>query len=387
MPMWYTKLIYIVLLFIGLLFSILYDGIFSILLFIMLLLLPITQFCLVHHVRRQISVSLQVKQSEIGRENPQSLYCTLQNKSRLPLNYCRTTLELHNETAGETEQLELQLPLQGKFSATVSFQFSSQHCGKLHIRVKNCRVMDYLHLFSCLVRNHTTTDCVVIPSEQADGLTMQAATRTEQEESVIYDPNRPGDDNTELFGIREFQNTDNPKRIHWKRSSREENLFVKEYSRPIEKQFCILLDRSQPNGQLVTGAQIDAQMECAHALSCILLRQQVPLVLAWNTEETLQVQSISTMAQLQQCMIQILEEPPLPEPVSALQQLQESGFPVPYAMLFHIAHMEQLPETVASRCAGKQFHLLTGSQVQKQETVLPISMETLPAVLTTVCNA
>lgn len=387
MPMWYTKLIYIVLLFIGLLFSILYDGIFSMLLFLILLLLPVTQFCLVHYIRRKISVTLQVKQTEIGRGNAQPLYCTLQNKSRLPLNYCHTTLVLHNETAGEAEQLELQLPLQGKFSATVSFQFSSQHCGNLQIRVKSCRIMDYLHLFSCLVRNHTTANCVVVPAEQADGFTMQTANRTEQEESVIYDPNRPGDDNTELFSIREFQNTDNPKRIHWKRSSREENLFVKEYSRPMEKQFCILLDRSQPNKQPVTGSQIDAQMECAHALSCILLRQQVPLVLAWNTKETLQIQLISTMAQLQQCMIQILEEPPLSEPVSALQQLQESDLPIPYAMLFHIAHMEHLPETADSRCASKQLHLLTNLQVQKQDTVLPISMETLPAVLTAICNA
>ncbi len=385
--MWYTKLIYAVLIVIGLLFSILYDGIFSMLLFSILLLLPLTQFCLVHHVRRRLSVTLQVKQTEIGRGSPQQLYCTLQNKSRLPLNYCHTILELKNETAGEAEQLELQLPLQGNFSATVSFQFSSLHCGKLHIRVKSCRVMDYLHLFSCLVRRHTAVDCVVIPSERADGLQMQAANRSEQEESVIYDPNRPGDDNTELFGIREFQNTDNPKRIHWKRSSREENLFVKEYSRPMEKQYCILIDRSQPEGQLVTSAQVDAQMECAHALSCILLRQQVPLVLAWNTEQALQVKPISTSAQLQQCMTQILEEP-LQKPVSALQQLQESGFSVPYAMLFHIAHAVSLPDAAASLCcAGRQFHLLTNPQVQKQETVLPISIETLPAVLTAICNA
>ncbi len=386
--MWYTKLIYVILLIIGLLFSILYDGIFSMLLFGVLLLLPLTQFCLVHHVRRRLSVTLQVKQTEVGRNSPQQLYCTLQNKSRLPLNYCHTTLELKNETAGETEQLELQLPLQGNFAATVSFQFTSLHCGKLHIHVKSCRVMDYLHLFSCSVRKHTAADCVVIPSEQADGLIIQAANRSEQAESVVYDPNRPGDDNTELFGIREYQNTDNPKRIHWKRSSREETLFVKEYSRPMEKQYCILIDRSQPERQPVTGGQIDAQMECAHALSCILLRQQVPLVLAWNTEKSLEVQPVSTPAQLQQCMTQILEEPPLQEPISALQQLQESGFPVPYAMLFHIAHMENLPNNAASiGNIGKQLHLLTSPQAQKQESVLPISMEILPAVLTTICNA
>ncbi len=76
--------------------------------------------------------------------------------------------------------------------------------------------------------------------------------RSEMEDRVNYDPNRPGDDNTELFGIREFRDTDNPKRIHWKRSSREETLFVKEYSRPLEKQCAIWIDRTQTKAMQIT---------------------------------------------------------------------------------------------------------------------------------------
>ena len=46
MPMWYTKLIYLVLLIIGLFFSVLYEGIFSMLLLGVLILLPLTQLWL-----------------------------------------------------------------------------------------------------------------------------------------------------------------------------------------------------------------------------------------------------------------------------------------------------------------------------------------------------
>ncbi len=148
MPMWYTKLIYLVLLIIGLFFSVLYEGIFSMLLLGVLILLPLTQLWLVHHVRRRLSISLSLAQTEMGRGIPQKLYCTMQNKSHFPLNYCHVTLDLQQVATKETEQLELQLPLQGNFAATVSFQFAAMHCGKLKISVKKCRIADYFHLFS-----------------------------------------------------------------------------------------------------------------------------------------------------------------------------------------------------------------------------------------------
>ena len=70
MPMWYTKLIYLVLLIIGLFFSVLYEGIFSMLLLGVLILLPLTQLWLVHHVRRRLSNSLSLVQTELGRGTP-----------------------------------------------------------------------------------------------------------------------------------------------------------------------------------------------------------------------------------------------------------------------------------------------------------------------------
>ena len=58
-----------------------------------LILLPLTQLWLVHHVRRRLSISLSLAQTEMGRGTSQKLYCTLQTKP-FPLNYCHVTLDL-----------------------------------------------------------------------------------------------------------------------------------------------------------------------------------------------------------------------------------------------------------------------------------------------------
>ena len=382
MPMWYTKLIYLVLLIIGLFFSVLYEGIFSMLLLGVLILLPLTQLWLVHHVRRRLSISLSLAQTEMGRGTSQKLYCTLQNKSHFPLNYCHVTLDLQQVATKETEQLELQLPLQGNFAATVSFQFAAMHCGKLKISVKKCRIADYFHLFSCSVRKCTAAEGIVVPSGAGRKFEYAQFAAVRDGGQCQLRPEPPGDDNTELFGIREFRDTDNPKRIHWKRSSREETLFVKEYSRPLEKQCAIWIDRTQTKAMQITGAKVDAQMEAAHALACILMRQQVPVVLFWNTEQGTQHETIETPEQLQRCMVQVLESP-APTESTGFQPVSE---PATYAELFCITHAAELDTNAYRRTAEQILVLSTDETVLQQAAVFPISMETLLETLAAVCN-
>lgn len=386
--MWYTKLIYGVLLIIGLFFAILYDGIFSVVLFGILLLLPVSQLLLLFYLRKQLHLSLQVHEAVIGRQQQQILYCTLHNKSVLPMNYCAVTLNIENQTALESETIQLQLPLQGRFRAKVSFQLTSAHCGKLFVTVKNCRIMDYLHLFSGRVYSHANVSCMVIPSEQAEGLVMQNANRAQLEESVTYDPVKTGDDNTEIFGIREFQDNDNPKRIHWKRSSREEVLFVKEYSRPLERQYLIVVERLLPDRRRIDASRMDVQLELAHAFACILLRQQIPFSLAWNTDDGgLQCVPVTAPAQLQQCMMQILEDAPCQHGSPAAAQIHTTE---QYAMLLHISH--SMPDAAQLRSfSGQKYCFLTDSQAVQQETAagqsIPITLETMQTVLNVVCNS
>lgn len=173
-----------------------------------LILLPLTQLWLVHHVRRRLSISLSLAQTEMGRGTSQNYTAPCKTKPfSIELLSCDTGF-----TAGCNERnraVRIAAALAGKFCCNGFFQFAAMHCGKLRISVKKCRIADYFHLFSCSVRKCTAAEGIVVPSEQAESLCMPYLQRSEMEDSVNYDPNRPGDDNTELFGIREFRDTDN----------------------------------------------------------------------------------------------------------------------------------------------------------------------------------
>ena len=161
MPMWYTKLIYLVLLIIGLFFSVLYEGIFSMLLLGVLILLPLTQLWLVHHVRRRLSISLSLAQTEMGRGTSQKLYCTLQNKSHFPLNYCHVTLDLQQVATERNRAVRIAAALAGEFCCNGFLSVRSDALRKtenLCKKMSHCRLFSPVQLF-CAKMHGSGGDC------------------------------------------------------------------------------------------------------------------------------------------------------------------------------------------------------------------------------------
>ena len=62
------------------------------------------------------------------------------------------------------------------------------------------------------------------------------------DESDVFSENRPGDDPSEVFDLREYFPGDKINRIHWKLSSKKNDFIVKEYSLPIDVPCAVFLD-------------------------------------------------------------------------------------------------------------------------------------------------
>jgi hypothetical protein len=59
-------------------------------------------------------------------------------------------------------------------------------------------------------------------------------------ESEVFSKVKAGDDSSEVFDIREYQEGDRLNRVHWKLSSKNEETYVKEYSLPISNSIVII---------------------------------------------------------------------------------------------------------------------------------------------------
>ena len=79
-------------------------------------------------------------------------------------------------------------------------------------------------------------------------------------DSDKYSETQKGDDPSQVFEVREYVPGDDIRRIHWRLSSKQDTLIVKEYSRPMEEDCVILLETgiaaAEPERQKVRSDNI-----------------------------------------------------------------------------------------------------------------------------------
>ena len=101
------------------------------------------------------------------------------------------------------------------------------------VEIEQVEICDLFHLFKKKITVKGRDRVAVMPEIYRASVTLQESTRDFLIESEEYDKNKPGDDISEVFQIREYRGGDRLQSIHWKLSARTDDLMVREYSLPI----------------------------------------------------------------------------------------------------------------------------------------------------------
>src|SRR5699024_12069764 len=93
-------------------------------------------------------------------------------------------------------------------------------------------------------------------------------------ESSSYEINNRGTDCLEMFGIKKYSHEDNLNHIHWKLTSKFDELIVKELTETVNDTFLILIDLTIENEKSKNHpAVIDAMMDTFISTSEALLAE------------------------------------------------------------------------------------------------------------------
>lgn len=91
----------------------------------------------------------------------------------------------------------------------------------------------------------------------------------------------PGSDPGEVFGVREYQEGDSLKQIHWKLTAKLGEVTVKIPSFPIENNILVILDNLLDPQAQVPPAQRSALVELMYSMSAALLEKSIPHSIGW----------------------------------------------------------------------------------------------------------
>jgi uncharacterized protein (DUF58 family) len=223
-------------------YAVLYNRFFMGVIFIVSILLPFVLLFIL--ILASLRIQTEFDTSSIITHKGESLHITinLANKSIFPISHMNIKLLYFNEYTEERKKANIQVILDGHSTQKVSCQISSKYCGNLKIKLVNIKIYDYFHLWSIKKKLNQTTNILVTPEIYELPKDIIILNSQMMAETDKFSEHKPGDDPSELFGIREYREGDKLNRLHRKLSYKQDQLIIKEFSDPINESIIVLFD-------------------------------------------------------------------------------------------------------------------------------------------------
>ena len=282
--MFRNKLAYAALIIVSAMFFIMYVDSLSMMLLIFVVLLPIVTFILGLIVKLMTDIVVEAEPLVVTKGGHTHILITAKNKSVITVSRVQMRIKYTNIFDKITREETIVFPVSAKSEQDFKVDLSSAHCGVINVEVPTADFYDFLkvwHYKKKLARNFEVT---VIPESKLIDASVNLNTNVSFE-SDRFSKDKPGDDPSEVFKIRDYQGGDKLNRIHWKLSSKLDNLLVKDYSLPVDYSIVILLEISDA-GKRPILKYIDGVIETAVSVSKLLIEKEICHVICWADGET-----------------------------------------------------------------------------------------------------
>ncbi len=278
--------IYIILLLVSLLFYIQYEGAFSFYLFCFAAAYPIVFGALMLRVKHKLRIYFESAEQSAPKGSSVPVNIIIDNDSRLPVPNCDIIVRYRTEHGGRADVFRIHTPIFPNNTQVLTVRLSYRHYGTLSVELAKIRIFDMLRVIRFRIRvkgDRSISRVTVFP----DHIPIENRINDYSElglESEAYSKSKKGDDPSEIFDVRCYNEGDKISRIHWKLSAKQDEMMVKDYSLPITNGVLITADFSQlPSGSDGLD-KADALIDAAAAVSLHLSEHETAHTLLWCSD-------------------------------------------------------------------------------------------------------
>lgn len=247
---------YFILLIYTLYMFVLYESIAGIILFGMEIGIPFIFLILLWLQYSKVTVKLNVPVTVAEKGSNIQGEILIKNDSIFPVNKIALCLVMKHRLTNKKEKVWIKSFVEGKGEQTLSCYFQSESGGLLDISFDIVRLYDNLGIFFHRLKVVEWKEILIYPNIYDTNATVSEYVRRFPVESDVYDKYHKGDDSSEVYQVREYQNGDKIQSIHWKLSARTGECMIKDYSLPIGCAVILLIDWSKKETFLETAASI-----------------------------------------------------------------------------------------------------------------------------------
>lgn len=284
------------------------------------ILLPLLSLGLMLFSRRGLSITLDVPQS-VEKKDAVFTYHFV-NNSLFPVARATFTIELENQMTGSKMMRKVNATVGGKKTVDAHLSMKGSKVGTVIISTKKICVYDAFGLFTLKKASLTDQATVVYPDLREAAVYMEKPIETMGDGSR-YSPDRPGQDVSEIFALRDYVPGDEVRKIHWKLSSKIDKTMVRDFSLPLNYSLFLLLELTLGKEEVV-----DAVVELYLSLSKALLESGINHNLAWYDagEGAFHVRELDAFEDLDMASAQLLSSYASDKKAVALDYYGASGY-------------------------------------------------------------
>ena len=273
------KIIYLAILLATGLFVILYVDSLALLWFLVMCFIPVVLFLtlLLARIFTKITVEVPTTQATVN-EKINIRFC-VKNMSLITLAGAKVRISYRNLYTDFTEKSEFIFPINAMSKKHFNYELCSSHVGVIKLKIKDIILYDFFKLFSIKIKLHKEVNVSFLPKIHPTFIDIRRNEHFNSESNVNTNSQK-GDDPSDISNIREFSPGDKLNRIHWKLSSKNETLMVKEYSQPIYNNVLLLLELAAPNNNNELEF-LDIITSITASLSWNFCQNKTPHSIAW----------------------------------------------------------------------------------------------------------
>ncbi len=204
----------------------------------------------------------------------------VKNASIIPVSRVVCEVEVENLL---TAQKSVAMPVASVGSrgeVTVPIYISSSECGRIECRVKTCRIEEPFGILGRKINQSATRRLSIMPNLQ-DVYMRNVLAASPLSDTTTYSPNRKGSDLSEVRLLRQYEQGDEIRRIHWKLSSKLGEYIVKEPSLPLDNSILVFWDKTLYDVES-DPARADAMAEIVLAICERLVHEGIQFNVASN---------------------------------------------------------------------------------------------------------
>ncbi len=155
------------------------------------------------------------------------------------VNFCpllRIKLKAINNFAQTKDKVKISYSGTFKKAVFTKYNKLSENCGYIELEAKYCKVYDLMGIFFIPIKINTRLGVNIIPKPQKPDI----LPNYENVAVLGYKP-KPGGGFSDFYELRKYQSGDSIKNIHWKLSSKYDDLIVREPCNPVYRKLAVKL--------------------------------------------------------------------------------------------------------------------------------------------------